>query len=97
MPPKESIYFTKNQIQMLCELYQEEDNLWNVISPDYHKKDRTIHWKGSKRKWSRNILTYNHLQVKIHIFSFKVALIQYGNQKHANNLFVIGSISSKNL
>ena len=40
MPPKESIYFTKNQIQMLCELYPEEDNLWNVISPDYHKKDK---------------------------------------------------------
>lgn len=50
MPPKESIYFTKNQIQMLCELYQEEDNLWNVISPDYHKKDKNNSLERIKEK-----------------------------------------------
>lgn len=50
MPPKESIYLTKNQIQMLCELYQEEDNLWNVISPDYHKKDKNNSLERIKEK-----------------------------------------------
>ena len=40
MPAKENVYFTKVQIQRLCELYQDMDNLWNITSPDYHKRDK---------------------------------------------------------
>ena len=35
MPAKESIYFTKKSDSRLCEIYQEEDKLWNINSPDY--------------------------------------------------------------
>ena len=40
MPAKDTIYFTKQQIERLIELYQGEENLWNIGSPDYHKKNK---------------------------------------------------------
>ena len=40
MPRKEELYFTKGQTQRLCELYQEEEHLWNIQSPQYYKKDK---------------------------------------------------------
>jgi len=30
----------KTQVQRLCELYQEEEHLWNIQSPHYFKKDK---------------------------------------------------------
>ena len=39
MPGKDTIYFTKQQIERLIELYQGEENLWNIGS-DYHKKNQ---------------------------------------------------------
>jgi hypothetical protein len=32
MPRKEELYMRKPQIQRLCELYQEEEYLWNIQS-----------------------------------------------------------------
>ena len=40
MPGKETIYFSKSQLQRLCELYRFEDNLWKVSSSGYHKTDK---------------------------------------------------------
>ena len=40
MPGKETIYYTKSQLQRLCELYRFEDNLWNASSSGYHKTDK---------------------------------------------------------
>jgi len=31
--PKKKVYLSKAQIQHLCELYQEEEHLWNIQSP----------------------------------------------------------------
>ena len=40
MPKKKEVYLSKAQIQRLCELYQEEEHLWNIQSPHYFKKDK---------------------------------------------------------
>ena len=41
MPPKkDEVYLTKPQVQTLCELYHEEEHLWNVQSPFYFKKEK---------------------------------------------------------
>jgi hypothetical protein len=39
MPKKEELYLSKMQIQRLCELYQEEEHLWNIQSSHYLKKN----------------------------------------------------------
>ena len=38
--PKKEVYLSKAQIQRLCELYQQEEHLWNIQSPHYFKKDK---------------------------------------------------------
>ena len=40
MAKKKEVYLSKAQIQRLCELYQEEEHLWNIQSPHYFKKDK---------------------------------------------------------
>ena len=49
---RKHLFYQKNQIQMLCKLYKEQDHLWNISSPDYYKRTRrTAHWKRSKKEW----------------------------------------------
>jgi hypothetical protein len=40
MPRKEELFLSKTQIQKLCELYHEEEHLWNIQSPYFHKKEK---------------------------------------------------------
>jgi len=42
MPRKEELFLSKTQIQKLCELYHEEEHLWNIQSPYYHKKEKEM-------------------------------------------------------
>jgi hypothetical protein len=37
---QEELFLSKTQIQKLCELYHEEEHLWNIQSPYYHKKEK---------------------------------------------------------
>ena len=40
MPGKDTIYSTKQQMERFIELYQGEENLWHIGSPDYQKKNK---------------------------------------------------------
>ena len=63
---KESIYFNKNQMLRLCELFPEEDNLWNISSPDYYKRDKKMSdkvgtgtlYKYNKEWYESQVATY---------------------------------------
>lgn len=65
MPKKEELYLSKVQIQRLCELYQEEEHLWNIQSSHYFKKDKKnmLHLKGLKKDWRMTMMTFPSLQV----------------------------------
>jgi hypothetical protein len=41
MPRKEELFLSKDQIQKLCELYHEEEHLWNIQSPIVAEKNAT--------------------------------------------------------
>jgi hypothetical protein len=58
MPRKEELYMSKPQIQRLCELYQEEEYLWNIQSQHYFKKE--------KRNAALNRIKDNHMMQDEH-------------------------------
>jgi len=58
MPRKEELYMRKPQIQRLCELYQEEEYLWNIQSQHYFKKE--------KRNAALNRIKDNHMMQDEH-------------------------------
>ena len=69
MPGKDTIYFTKQQIERLIELYQGEENLWNIGSPDYHKKNKKY---DSLEKMK---MALEEFQAQIQPFTLALAII----------------------
>ena len=55
---KEELKITSEQTERLVELYQEEVDLWNFSSPNYHNKDIILfHYQNvNKNKFWREIL-----------------------------------------
>lgn len=37
--PINDVHFSREQMNLLCELYEREDDLWNMTKPEYRKKD----------------------------------------------------------
>ena len=75
MPAKDTIYFTKQQIERLIELYQGEENLWNIGSPDYHKKNKKNDSLEKMKK--KKIPGYSSLYMYFFVhYEINVALLQ---------------------
>lgn len=77
MLAKEKVCFTTVQIQRLCELHQGMDNLWNITSPEYHKRDKKNESlkkiKGVLVEEIQDIQPFTH---KTHIYSSNVVSMQ---------------------
>ena len=54
-PAKKRIYLAKHQLQRLVE-YQGEDNLWNISSADYHKRDERIKGNFEEEKTGKFVV-----------------------------------------